>query len=605
LKALNCTLQQLSIDTSPAVLFPEPPVIRFYPQREQCLCGTPLVVQKTRRKKVLRMTGPMIAHETVFKCPSCSATFGSDTLRQLVPARSNVAYDVMVFVGRSVYQRHRTAEEVRTELAARNVLLCPSEINYLGRKFIVYLARAHHQAIPRIREAMALSGGYILHLDAMHAGDAPALMTGLDGLSKTVLANIKIPSEHSEHIIPFLKDVKESYGIPTATVHDMGYGICKAIKEVFPGVPDFICHFHFLRDIGKDFLDPAYGKLRNRLRSYSISSKLSALARETRRAAFEQSSDPIGLAKAILHADEKPPLLPLLSAYGLALWALHGKKSGDGYGFPFDRPLLNFAERLLELNEQMPRLLTASANDERNNIQYLYKLSWAASEVAEDPEFKNLIHELRWRSRLFDSFRRAMRIALPGGGNGLKDEGTTKAMLTIRQGVMEFRTRLDQSQKFTSDTLCCKMAKQMDKYLDQLFADPIEVVTSAGKKITIYPQRTNNILEQFFRQLNRGNRRKTGNNSMQRTLKNMIVDTPLIKNLDNPDYMTILLNGKADLEELFASMDQLLGPEKIEPQPAVDRLLPGFRKIIKIPALPQYLMRLATSDNLVQMPGSN
>lgn len=264
------------------------------------------------------MTGPIIAHETVKKCPDCGVVLTSDTLRQLVPVRSNVAYDVMVVVGKSMYQRHKTTEEICAELAIRNVHLCASEIDYLGRKFILYLARAHRQAIPRIRESMTLSGGYILHLDATHADDAPALMTGLDGLSRIVLTNIKIPTEHSDHIIPFLKDIKDTYGTPRACVYDMGYGICKAVKEVFPGAPDFICHFHFLRDIGKDILDPAYGKLRNRLRSHSISTKLCALVQETRQAACEQSSDPMGLAKTILNDKEETPLLPLITAYGLA-----------------------------------------------------------------------------------------------------------------------------------------------------------------------------------------------------------------------------------------------------------------------------------------------
>jgi hypothetical protein len=592
------------MDTSPAVLFPEPPVIRFTPQTQRCSCGTRLLVQKTRQKKVLKMTGPIIAHETVTQCPDCGNVFGSDSLLQWVPARSNVAYDVMVFIGQSMYQRHRTTEEIRAELASCNVFLSPSEINYLGRKFILYLARAHRQAIPRIRETMSMAGGYMLHLDATHAGDAPALMTGLDSLSKIVLANIKIPSEHADHIIPFLNDIKDSYGTPRACVHDMGYGICKAVKEVFPGVLDFICHFHFLRDIGKDFLDPAYGQLRNRLRYHSISSKLSALVRETRQATCEQSSDPMGLAKAILNTEETPPLLPLLSAYGLASWALDGKHTGDGYGFPFDRPLLSFAERLINLDQQMPRLLDLSKNDESNNIQYLYKLYWAASEVAEDPTVITLVNELQWRSRIFDSLRKAMRIALPGGGNGLNDDGTTQAMSSIQEAVMRFRSRIDQDRTFASDPLCLKMAKQIDKYRDKLFADPIQVDTPAGP-ILIYPQRTNNILEQFFRELNRGNRRKTGNNSMQRVLKNMLADTPLIKNLDNPDYMALLLRDKANLEELFSSMDPISLSTEIELQSGADRVLPGFRKIIKLQALPEHLIRMTSNDNFHQMAASN
>ena len=540
------------------------------------------------------MTGPIFAHETVRKCPGCGAVLGADTLRQVVPLGSNVAYDVLVFVGRSMYERYKTTEEIRAELALRNVHLCPSEIDYLGRKFILYLAHAHRQAIPRIRKSMTLKGGYILHLDATHAGDAPALMTGIDSLSRIVLANVKIPSENSDHIIPFLKDIKDAYGTPKACVHDMGQGICKAVKKVFPGVPDYICHFHFLRDIGKDILDPAYGKLRNRLRSHAIGKKLSALVRETRQAACDQSSNPVGLAKTVLNFKEETPLFPLISAYGLGLWALQGKQSGDGYGFPFDRPLLCFAERLLELEQQMPRLIKLSKNDKANNLQYLHKLYWAAAEVAEDPEIKSLIEEIRWRSATFDSLRKAMRIALPGGTNGLNDEGATN-MISIREGVMKFRKSLDQNEKLASDSLCVKMAEQIDKYLGQLFNDPMMVDTPSGSVI-LYPQRTNNILEHFFRELSRENRRKTGYNSKQRMLKNMLADTPLVKNLSNPDYMSLLLNGKTELEQLFASMDPISLNSGL--QSGADRILPGFQKIIKLPALPDYFIRLAVHEKV-------
>ena len=146
-----------------------------------------------------------------------------------------------------------------------------------------------------------------------------------------------------------------------------------------------------------------------------------------------------------------------------------------------------------------------------------------------------------------------MRIAPPGGSNGLNDDGTTEAISSIRQSVERFRRKLDEDGKLSTDLLFRKMAKQIDKYGDKLFADPIEVDTPNGP-VTIYPQRTNNILEQFFRGLRRGHRRKTGNNSMCRTLQTMLADTPLIKNLDNPDYMKILLDGKASLEELFAEL---------------------------------------------------
>jgi len=43
---------------------------------------------------------------------------------------------------------------------------------------------------------------------------------------------------------------------------------------------------------------------------------------------------------------------------------------------------------------------------------------------------------------------------------------------------------------------------------------------------------------------------------MHRALQAMLADTPLVKNLDNSDYMQILLDGKENLAELFASWKQ-------------------------------------------------
>ena len=93
-----------------------------------------------------------------------------------------------------------------------------------------------------------------------------------------------------------------------------------------------------------------------------------------------------------------------------------------------------------------------------------------------------------------------MRIALPDGGKGLNDEGSPEAMDGIKQGVRQFRRLLDKHRKFADDLLCRKVAMQIDQYGDKLFADPIERQTPSGT-IIIYPQRTNNILEQFFRYL--------------------------------------------------------------------------------------------------------
>jgi len=582
----------LSKETLPSVLFPQPPVIHFTHQRDICLCGARLTVQKTRNKMVMSMNGPFIAHETLLECPVCSKVFNSEALLRLVQSRCNIAYDVLVFVGQAIFHRHRTTHEIRAELVTRNVHLSSSEIGYLGRKYIKFLAVGHSQAAPRIRQAMKLAGGYILHLDATHEGDSPALMTGMDSLSKMVLANVKLPSENSDHIIPFLRKILIDYGTPLACVHDMGTGICKAVGVVFPNIFDFICHFHFLRDIGKDFLEPAYSLLRKRLRHHATHSRLSELVRETKQSVIAENADTAMLAKNIKTVDSSvdKELLPVATAYSFALWALRGKHSGDGYGFPFDRPLLEFAQRLLELKHRLPEALSMFPSVNQKKNQHFTKLLHEVSKISRDFELRQAIEELQWRCKMFDRLRKAMRIAPIHGGNGLNDEGTREAMSSIRRGVEKFRSELD-NRKLSNDNLVLKMKKQIDKYGDKLFADPIEVNTPNGT-ITIYPQRTNNILEQFFRGVKRDHRRKTGNNSMCRTLQTMLADTPLIKNLDNPEYVKILLNGKNDLEELFAELGAMPSDSSSETQVDTDRILPGFRTLANLKNLPEHMIHL-------------
>lgn len=456
--ALDQWLAQLTQETLPGRLFPQPPVIRFMPDHEICQCGTALVVLKTRCKEVMRMTGPFVAHETLLNCPHCNRVFTSQSLRRLVAKHCNVAWDVVVFVGKSLFQRHRTTEQVRRDLQTRHVTLSPSEIEYLGRKFITYLAFGHRQATPHIEQAMRQNGGYILHLDATHEADAPALMTGMDGLSRFVLGNIKIPSEHADSIVPFLQQLKCDYGVPIACVHDMGTGILKAVAQVFPDTQDFICHFHFLRDVGKDLLNPAYGQLRKALRAHAATTNLNALIRQAHQYIEKQSADTTWLAAAIIDGKDLGDIqqISLISAYSLALWCLHGKKSGNGLGFPFDRPLLEFAQRLLALNDYLPEVQQWLPDNDRIGNRLFSKLAKKVSDVVQEPAFAQSTIELQWRCQLFDDLRKKMRIAEPGSNKGLNDDGTDQSMANIEQGVQQFRSRLQTDQTLTGDALRCK-----------------------------------------------------------------------------------------------------------------------------------------------------
>jgi len=53
-------------------------------------------------------------------------------------------------------------------------------------------------------------------------------------------------------------------------------------------------------------------------------------------------------------------------------------------------------------------------------------------------------------------------------------------------------------------------------------------------------------------------RSKAGTLSLNKVIKAMLADTPLVKNLSNPEYVKIILNGHNTLEDRFAEIDEKL-----------------------------------------------
>jgi hypothetical protein len=124
-------------------------------------------------------------------------------------------------------------------------------------------------------------------------------------------------------------------------------GIIKAAEKVFPNILDFICHFHFLRDIGKDLLEAEYDNIRKSLTKHGIAGKLNYRLRQFKQTVDENTNliDMLNHQSSSI-SDAFFTCMPVIAAYSLITWALNGKKQGNGYGFPFDRPHLEFAKRL-------------------------------------------------------------------------------------------------------------------------------------------------------------------------------------------------------------------------------------------------------------------
>jgi hypothetical protein len=502
----------------------------------------------------------------------------------------------MVYAGNALFIEHSDINQIRGRLLEENIMISGNEISYLGKKFIAYLAIAHRQSAGKIKELMNSNGGYILHLDGTcDKGRDPFLVSALDSVSDIVLGNIKVPTEKSEHIIPLLEQIKEMFGSPLALVRDMSAAISRAINAVFPKRPDFICHYHFLSDIGGDLLKDDYAMIRKRLKKHGITAKLCRLGRKLK----EQLNDDPDIMGAVDSEMNHPDLfepkylgrVPLISTYMLIQWILDGKNQGHGYGFPFDRTHAVFTQRLYEAYTKIQEFKNVYLRGNWRDNKPLWKLSNNLEDVCSDKLLHQAVDNLQAKARVFDQLRDAMRIAPKSGSDGLNSDSSDEDMNTIKKCVENFRQTLTSNPKYTDQNHYKKMIAQIDTYWDKLFADPIVVDTPNGK-VTIYPQRTNNIMERFFRDFKRGDRKRTGNISISKTLQAMLADTPLVRNLKNPAYLNILLDGCRSLEERFARIDAQQARDELNKAKNSPEKIPA--KIKKLIATPQFLETIAS-----------
>ncbi|MFQ6077355.1 MAG: hypothetical protein ACE5Z5_14715 [Candidatus Bathyarchaeia archaeon] len=228
---------------------------------------------------MVTLSGSFTAKEVQTHCPIHKVRYRSEALTDIVPRGCSVGFEVMVFVGLNRWLRHRQVEEIRSLLEALGVEISTGEISILSDRFLLYLQEVHRGAAAEIRELISSQGGYILQVDGTQENGSSVLLTVRDGISGITLTSRLIQTESKDSIVPSLEEVKRECGPPMAVMRDMGSGMEEAVTEVFPGVRQLICHFHFLRDLGKDLLTDMHTRLRKAFMAKKITPRLRRLQR--------------------------------------------------------------------------------------------------------------------------------------------------------------------------------------------------------------------------------------------------------------------------------------------------------------------------------------
>jgi len=549
--------------------------------------------------------GPFTAHHTFLYCPlhKDKGPFKASDLQKLVPQDSNVAYNVIVEIGKLRFYKNRQVSEIQLILDEKySVTLSPSEIERQINSFIFYLAAIHQKNKNLIKKYIDFQGGYILHLDATCEGDSPKLVSSIDSVSGFVLYSAKFKSESKDDITTFLEEIKNNFGIPHAVISDMGKGIEAAVAYVLSDVPHFICHFHFLSAVGKMLFDKENSILRNALSRAGISGNLKTMRRILAKKFSSISSHQIenffkGPEKLIeTHRATE------ICLYYLIQWILDHGSNGNGYGFPFDQSYLDFYQRLDSAYSIMTESgsLYSANNKSFKTYRKLYHL---IKEVIDNSSLRKTVERYKTKVSIFSDLRKAFGSTPDSVNNGLtqtKQTVTVEEIEQIKKSVQKFITNLKEKiqcagDKKISDSYT-KVITRIEEYGERLFADQLLVEINGEKKLFSI-HRTNNIMEQHFRGLNYRYRRVHGNHSVRRNLENIPAQLPLVNNLKNPDYMKLIFRDESRIAEKFAEIDVKIIREMRANHKSEEKIFASrkVKKIIRLSNFKEHLQKAFVS----------
>jgi len=547
--------------------------------------------------------GAFEAREVFLCCKggdSCPVV-GPEELRHLVPPRQRYGYDLIVYVGLARYLDNRQRQQIRAELSDdHDIALSEATISNLCDRFLLALERLHLHRAPQLRAAM--EGGYPLHLDATCEYGRGGLFVILDGWREWVLAAKRIPTEHHDHVQPLVEQVVALFGDPMAIMRDLGDGMAAAVEPLHRrGVPDLVCHYHFLAAVGTNLLEQPYSLLRETLRRIGLRSNLHSLLRELGR---HRDNDGDSGDEGAGGCDQvREDLLALV------LWLLEGEGHKDAL-FPFGLPHLDFVRRC-EHAEEQAELWVPSPHicAERRALRRLRSL---LKPIAKDRDILLATQRLDEGWLPFCELRDVLRLTnaeMPGGDSRCDQLPLPSLELVryaeIERNLLQYKKKLEERVADGGKSSAhAVVLRYLQRYGDRLFGHPARR-DDQGLLIDVVA-RTNILLERWFKHAKKGLRQRLGRAHLARDLQQQPAQAALASNLRHPDYVRVVCGSLDNLPRAFAELEgvTIAGTTPLVRDHRDHRLLRRIKQLIEASASAQTHDRPDLNGDPASVPSS-
>jgi hypothetical protein len=539
----------------------------------------------------------------------------SEVLAGLLLPRRTVGYDVLVQVGLQRYVHRLQREQIRDSLEQQHgISLSTGEISTLAHDFLLYLEALHERCAPRLREVMERDGGYPLHIDATGESGRGTLLVALAGWRGWVLGSWKLDTERADAILPRLRSTVARFGAPCAVMRDLGRAVTEAadsLVETLGGdIPVLGCHFHFLRDVGKDLLAESHDKLRGLFRRFEIRPGLRAIARDLNRhlgqdieAARRKVVDWLANPSTAVGHQLPGGTTGLAVVRAIAQWVLNYSADGADEGFPFDLPYLDFHHRSSRALRAAEAFLRSAPSDHKVQ-RLLERLHRTLEPIRGEVPFARTTLVLERRARLFAQLRQALRLrtkpdaslpsprASPAEIAELQDiESNAKKLTTSLRRRRPARGPAQDTREAIDVVL-----DHLERHGSSLFGQIISLPRASGGGVRLV-DRTNLALEGFFGAMMHAERRRSGRKNLGQDLEHLPGGAPLAHNLTCADYVAIACGSLDDLPQAFAQLD---APDRRLALPVRRRAAPEENSDVLGSSLPRADRVIVGSDELEQ-----
>ena len=513
------------------------------------------MVRSKGRTVVTYAEGMFDVREVQKKCSldSSHRAVKSEALSRVVHSGQRFGYDLIVYVGLARYLRRKQRDEIRDDLfRKRGIRLSAGTVSNLCDRFLLYLEVLHLVRSPYLKAAMQ-EHGYPLHIDATSEHGKGGLFVCIDGFRDWVLVAGKIESESEAHLRPIVERAINLFGDPLAVVRDLGEPGQKAVAPLRErGVPDLVCHYHFLGALGKKLFDNAYTLLRNILRQSRIRTDLRQLLKDLKKyRAANQKDGRFGPGQV------REDLLALVH------WILEGDGKKD-FPYPFCLTPLEFYQRCRDALRRAERWVPMPRSQAER--QALRRLEGLANRLKKDNRFEDAAGRLEKGWRVFCEARIVLRLddsELPRGDTrcalkdhlpALEEKRRQDIEEATKRYIDDLRERVGNESLVKPQTTDAITLKYFLRYRENLFGHP--VIRNEDGTVIAVTERTNNKAEHYFGGEKQHLRRRLGRANLGRDLEDQPAQAALTSNLRHSDYVRILCGSLGNLSVAFANLDE-------------------------------------------------